>query len=58
MLVLQTCRVHNVLARSSSLLLYCILDTSTLLCPSTFKIRRVNKVRVYLYNTFYFLRYS
>ena len=58
MLVLQTCRVHNVLARSSGLLLYCILDTSTLLRPSTFKIRRVNKVRVYLYNTFYFLRYS
>ena len=47
-LVLQARRIHNVLARGSSLLLYCILHTSTLLCPSAFQIRGVNKVRVCL----------
>jgi len=46
-LVLQTCRVHNVLARGSGLLLYCILHTSTLLCPSAFEIRSIDKVHVF-----------
>ena len=44
--VLQTRGVHNVPARGGSLLLYCILHTPTLLCPSTFKIRGINKARV------------
>lgn len=44
--LLQTCGVHNVLARRGSLLLHCILYTSTLLCHSTFKIRGIHKARL------------
>ena len=56
-LILQACRIHNVLAGSSSMLLYCILHTSTLLRSSSFKIRSVNKVRVFVY-LYYLLSYS